>query len=173
MTGFSKRRENWEQRYVSEYVLEFYPDSIAKYRCPLGAIPATWVEMMGIGKAAKTYRPYRPECDAAVITADEIILIEGKIMKVLDGLAKLPIYKWLIPKTPEFLEYKSLPVIALLVTPKEPQWEAEVAEHLGVEVDVFVPEWIEDYYSRQERYWTAEERAKREKRSRVLSELGY
>jgi hypothetical protein len=169
----TKLRENWEQRYVSEYVLKYYPTDIVKYRCPLGSVPGMWVKEMGMGRAVRAYRPYRPECDAAIITADEVIVIEGKIMKVLDGLAKLPIYRMLIPESPEFYEYRNLPVRAVLVTPKEPQWEKRVAKEFDIEVVIFTPDWLKEYYQHQEQYWTAEERMKREKRRGVLEGLGY
>lgn len=173
MPGFTKIRENWEQRYVSDYVLEKYPHATHKFRCPLGSVPEMWIREMGLGKAIKTYRPYRPECDAAVITADEIVLIEGKLFKVMDGLSKLPIYRSLIAETPEFDEYKTLPVKAVLVTPKEPGWSKRVAEENNVIIDIYIPDWIRDYYEQQEKYWTAEERFKRIKRKGVLEGLGY
>ena len=173
MPGFTKLRENWEQRYVSDYVLEKYPHNIHKFRCPLGTVPEMWINEMGLAKALKTYRPYRPECDAAVITADSIVLIEGKLFKVMDGLSKLPIYRSLIKRTPEFDAYKTLPVEAVLVTPKEPGWSKEVAEENNIIVDLFTPDWIMEYYEQQERYWTAEERLKRLKRKKVLEGLEY
>lgn len=173
MPGFTKLRENWEQRYVSEYVLETYPQDTHKFRCPLGTVPEMWINEMGLGKALKVYRPYRPECDAAVITADAIVLIEGKLFKVMDGLSKLPIYRSLIKETPEFFEYKTLPVQAVLVTPKEPGWSARIAKENDIRVEIYRPAWIEEYYANQEKYWTAEERLKRLKRKRVLEGLEY
>ena len=173
MPGFTKIRENWEHRYVSDYVVEKYPHDIHKFRCPLGSVPEMWIREMGLGKAIKTYRPYRPECDAAVITADKIVLIEGKLFKVMDGLSKLPIYRSLIKETPEFSEYKTLPVEAVLVTPKEPGWAKRVAEENKIRVEIYMPDWIKDYYEKQESYWTAEERLKRMKRRRVLESLEY
>jgi len=173
MPGFTKLRENWEQRYVSDYVIGKYPHDIHKFRCPLGTAPDIWIHEMGLGKALKTYRPYRPECDAAVVTADKIVVIEGKLFKVMDGLAKLPIYRSLIRETPEFDIYKTLPVDAVLVTPKDPGWSKRVAEEYNIVVDIFIPEWIKEYYEKQERYWTAEERLKRLKRKEVLEGMGY
>jgi len=171
--GFTKLRENWEDRYVSEYVLETYPRATHKFRCPLGNVPEMWVKEMGLGKALRTYRPYRPECDAAVITADALVLIEGKIFKVMDGLSKLPVYRSLIPETPEFWEYKGLPIEAVLVTPKEPGWSRKIAEDSDIKVVIYAPEWLKDYYAKQEVYWTAEERVKRLKRKDVLKRSGF
>lgn len=173
MPGFTKLRENWEQRYVTDYVIKTYPHDIHKFRCPLGTAPEMFVKELGMAAALRQYRPYRPECDAAVVTADEIILLEGKIFKVVDGIAKLPLYRFLLPRTPEFYEFRTLPVRAVLITPKKPGWEKEYAEHVDVHVEIFRPDWIMDYYMHQEKYWTAEERWKRKKRKGVLEELGY
>ncbi|TSA40264.1 hypothetical protein D4Q85_00060 [bacterium] len=172
MPGFTKLRANWEQRYVTDYVLAKYPKDIQQYRVPLGSVPELWIKEMGLGKALKTYRPYRPEADACVITADKIVLIEGKIFKVMDGLAKLPIYRSLVAETPELDMYKSLPVEAVLVTPKEPGWSRRVAIENDITVDIFVPAWIEEYYDEQEKYWTAEERVKRLQRKEKLKRMG-
>jgi len=88
-------------------------------------------------------------------------------------LSKLPIYRSLIKETPEFSEYKTLPVEAVLVTPKEPGWAKRVAEENKIRVEIYMPDWIKDYYEKQESYWTAEERLKRMKRRRVLESLEY
>lgn len=173
MGGFSKLREDWETRYVSEYVLEKFPNDEAKYRCPLGMVPEQFIQALGLGKAIRMYRPYRPECDAAVITADAIVLIEGKIFKVVDGLAKLPLYRYLVPLTPEFAPFKSMPVRAVLVTPKRLTWGDEYANSVNVEIALYSPDWIKEYYAKQERYWTGDERFKRYQRSETLRRLGY
>lgn len=173
MPGFTKLRADWEHRYVSDYVLMKYPHDIHKFRCPLGAVPEMWIREMGLGKAVKAFRPYRPEVDAAVITADRIVLIEGKIFKVMDGLSKLPIYRSLIPETPEFDEYKTLPIDAVLVTPKDPGWTRKVAVELSVEIVLYSPDWLKEYYELQEKYWTVEERVKRLKRKEKLKGLEY
>lgn len=173
MPGFTKIRENWEHRYVSDYVVTRYPHDAHKFRCPLGSVPEMWVQEMGLGKAIRAYRPYRPEADAAVITADAIVLIEAKIFKVMDGIAKLPIYRSLVAETPEFDAYRTLPVEAVLVTPKDPGWTRKVAVETNVRIELYMPDWIEEYYKKQEVYWTAEERLKRMKRKRVLEGLDY
>jgi len=173
MPGFTTLRKDYEARYVSDFVLSHYPRDIVKYRCPLGTAPGMWIKDMGLSKALRTYRPYRPEVDAVVITADEILLIEGKIFKVMDGISKLPVYRILSFETPELDEYKTLPVVCILVTPKDPGWTTRVAEQLNVKIMLFTPAWIKDYYEKQELYWTAEERVKRHKRKEILGSLGY
>ncbi len=173
MPGLTKIRADWEHRYVADFVLHKFPDEMVKLRCPLGTVPELWVQELGFGKALKSYRPYRPEVDAIVITGEKLILIEAKIMKVLDGMSKLPIYRLLVPETPELKDFAEMPTEMWLVTPKKPGWEERVAKELNIHVEIFMPDWIKEYYEQQEKYWTAEERLKRLKRKEVLKSLGY
>lgn len=170
---FTKMRTEHEARYVSEYVLQTFPDDIHQFRCPLGRVPESLIKELGLGKAIGMYRPYRPECDALVITNTHVVLIEGKIFKVMDGLSKLPVYRSLVAETPELDLYKKFPTRAILVTPKQPVWSAPFVQEQGIEIDIFLPDWLEEYYKSQEQYWTAEERMKRLGRKEVLKGLGF
>ena len=170
---FTKVRTEWETRYVSDYVLSKFPNDIVQYRCPLGRVPESMIKELGLSKAIGMYRPYRPEVDALVITANDITIIEGKIFKVMDGLSKLPVYRSLVKETPELDLYKKFPIRAILVTPKQPVWSAPFVREQGIEIDIFLPAWLDEYYKSQEQYWTAEERMKRLERKEVLKGLGF
>jgi hypothetical protein len=169
----TKIRQNHERRFVSDYVLTKYPKRDVRFNCPLGNAPEDWLKVMGMQKALRTYRPFRPEVDAVVFLADEILLLEGKIMKVLDGISKLIIYRDLVAETPELTAYRALGVRARLVTPKPPSWAENVAKKHFIEIDVYRPEWLQEYYDQQERYWTADERIERENRKTILKKMGY
>lgn len=169
----TKIRVDYEARYVSEYVLDRYPDTQHKLRCPLGSVPELWIKEMGLGKAVRAYRPYRPEVDAVVIEKEKIVIIEGKIFKVLDGVSKLPVYRFLIPETPELQEYKSLPVEARLVTPHPPGWAQRIADEWNITIDLYEPDWLSEYKEKQDRYWTSEEKVKRHQRRETLKGLGF
>ena len=65
--GFTKVRREIEPRWVSWYIKENYPDAEIRLRCPLGPIPDALKELYGPAKAARVYRPSRPEVDAARI----------------------------------------------------------------------------------------------------------
>jgi len=83
----TKLRREIEPRWVSEYVAKHYPNFPARYRVPLGPIPAEITKVYGEEKGIKIARPWRPEVDALVLAQKKIILIEAKIFKVMDGLA--------------------------------------------------------------------------------------
>lgn len=171
--SFSKLRSDYETRFVAEYVTKTYPKSIVKYRCPLGTAPESFIKEFGLHKALNIYRPSRPEVDACIITNEAVVLIEGKILKVMDGISKLIVYRDLAPETPELIAYKSLPFDAILVTPKPPGWSKTIAEKHNIKIEIYLPNWLEEYYNKQEQYWTHAERLKRETRKGNLKKLGY
>jgi len=157
---------------VSEYLLEKVYPHWYKTRVPLGpALPGT-VKDHGLRKALRISRPWRPEVDAVALVGNHLVLIEAKLLKIVDGLAKLPLYKSLVPTTPELqvLEYDR--VIMRLVAP----WTSETMEIMasgpGIEIEVFEPEWIVDYMADQHNYWTAEYRAARAEKRRLRESLG-
>ncbi|MDY6888277.1 MAG: hypothetical protein SVV88_11660 [Pseudomonadota bacterium] len=173
MAPQTKIRQNNERKFVTDYVLEKYPGKTVKYNCPLGNAPEDWLKAMGMNKALRSYRPFRPEVDAVILLDDEILLIEAKILKVLDGMSKLIIYRDLVAETPELQAYRALGIRARVITPKPPSWVSNVAKKHAIEIEVYRPEWIEEYYTQQERYWTSEERVERENRKAVLKRMGY
>lgn len=172
MTGHYKLREEWESRFVSEYIEDRYPKTLKKIRVPLGPLDPEDIAMYGLAAAARRMRAWRPEVDAIVVTKTEMILVEGKIIKVMDGLSKLPVYAKLAEVTPDLAEYTNRKMRMILATPKPPTWAMQVAPDFGVEIDIFKPVWLEDYYNRREKYWTAEGRYEREKRKNTMKELG-
>ena len=172
--GFTKLRRETEPRWVSEYIKEFYPNAEVHLRCPLGSIPPELKELYGPAKAAKYYRPSRPEVDALVVTPGAIILIEAKIQKYMNGLSKLPVYKVALTKAPEFKPI--LPgkhILMHLLLPYPIPWVVEVAEELGVEIIDWAPDWVIERWNERDKYWTPEYQMKREARKALLRTLGF
>lgn len=171
--GFTKLRREIEPRWVSWYIKEFYPDAEIRLRCPLGPIPDAIKELYGPAKAARVYRPSRPEVDALVILEDALLLIEAKIFKYMDGLAKLPVYKALVPKSPELMIFSDRPVIMHLLIPKAIPWVTAAAPDLGVEVYTWAPEWVLQIWEERDKYWQPEARIRRAERKALLGRLGF
>ena len=166
-------RRELEPKWVSWYVAKTFPRSLVKLRCPLGSIPEHLIKAHGEAKAIRIHRPWRPEVDACVVTEDKIVLVEAKIQKFMDGLSKLPIYKSLVPLTPELTEYKEFPAEMVLLMPAHIGWVEEAAERAGVKVVVEAPEFIKKAWGERDKYWTKPEVEKREKRKKTLRKLGY
>lgn len=171
--GFTKLRRSLEPRWVSWYIKNFYPDDEVRIRCPLGPIPAELKEMYGPAKAAKVYRPSRPEVDALVVLPGALLLIEAKIQKYMDGLAKLPVYGLLVPKTAELAVFSDRPVVMHLLLPVKIPWVMAVAPELGVEVYTAAPYWVLEEWEKRDRYWLPEARLRRAERKALLETLGF
>jgi hypothetical protein len=169
----TKLRREIEPRWVSEYVSNFYPDDEVRLRCPVGALLPGVAEALGGPKAQKVSRPWRPEVDALVIRKDKLILIEGKIFKVMDGLSKLPVYKSLIPETPELQEHKDKPVDMQLLVVRPLSWVVSAAEKVGVKVVEWAPPWIVSIWEERDKYWAPEAVKRREERKETLKRLGF
>ena len=170
MPPFTRIRREIEPRWVSEYIAETWPDVKVQPRCPLGAIPKDVEKAYGLEKGARVFRPWRPEVDAVVFTPGALILIEAKISKPMDGLSKLPVYKSLVPTTPELKEYSRLPVKMQLLLVQPLPWVVEAAGKAGVEIVNYAPKWVVDIWEERDRYWSKkaiEERDLRKKRMRA------
>ncbi len=117
-------------------------------------------------------RPFRPEVDAIVFPGGKMLLIEAKILSVIDGIAKLPVYAGLVPTTPELLPYVGLPREMILVCPWQSDHVRAMADTVGVTIAVFRPAWIEPYLDSRMQYWTADYRRAREQKRALRRELG-
>jgi len=169
----TRLRRELEPRWVSEYCAKTFPNAIVKLRCPLGPIPKEVKEAYGDAKAIKVYRPWRPEVDACVITETQLVLVEAKIHKYMDGLAKLPRYRDLVPDTPELRLWRHLPINMRLLIPTSIPWVEVAADKAGVQVIMDAPDYILRAWEERDKGWTKEELEKRERRKQKLRELGY
>ena len=173
MPGFTKLRREIEPKWVAEYCVVHYPRYSVRYRCPLGPIREDLVEMYGAKMATALSRPIRPEVDALVIKPDQLILIEAKIFKYMDGLAKLPLYKAMIKETPELKEYAKLPVYMQLIIPTHIPWVEAYAREANVEIIVWAPAWVLEIWRQRDLYWQKPAVELREWRKEILTRLGY
>jgi hypothetical protein len=125
------------------------------------------VATLGPRKALKMARGVRPEVDALVVQDHKLILVEAKIQRWVDGIAKLPVYKSLIPTTPELEQYRGYEVEMRLCFP----WYSEpielAAKNAGVVLDVYHKPWIDDYLAELGKYWSNEYQAARAEKKRL------
>jgi len=157
---------------VSEYMLQSYSAFTYTLAVPLGALPTDLLETRGMAKTIGIMRPYRPEVDALVVLPRYILLVEAKVWNVLNGLAKLPMYKSLVPITPELRQYMPRDVIMQLVVGwTNPNLE-RMAGDAGVQVVVFSPPWLQDVVNGLHNYWTREARAQREQKLQMREYFG-
>jgi hypothetical protein len=170
---FTKIRRELEPKWVSFYAREHYPGAEIRLGVPLGPIPDESIRDYGILQAIRRYRPWRPEADLIAILPDQLVLLEAKVFKYMDGLSKLPIYKALIPTTPELRHVAAFPVTMKLLIPVTIPWVIAAAKEIGVEVEVGAPDWIMEVWLERDKYWTKEAVEARSERKRTLEKLGY
>jgi len=169
---FTRLRREIEPRWVAEYVAATWPKAQVIYRCPLGSIPEDVERAYGVAKGARIYRPWRPEVDACVLLPGALFLIEGKIFKVMDGLSKLPVYRSLVPLTPELRPYADLPVRMKLLVVKPLPWVRQAAQQMGVELVEYAPNWVVQIWEERDKYWTPEAVSARELRKKRMVAAG-
>jgi hypothetical protein len=161
-----------ETRMVAEYLVQTYPKYVTLRAVPLGKVDEKLQATVGYSKALGMSRPYRPEVDAIAILPGALVLIEAKVWNVVNGLAKLPLYKSLIPVTPELVQYKSLPVVMELVVGWTNDNLEIMARDQDIRVRVFSPPWLQDVVDKLHNYWTAEYQAQRQAKLDMRKTLG-
>jgi len=167
-----RKNQSVEVRMVAEYLMQRYAAFPRMTAVPLGAIPDKLAIENGMAKAIALSRPFRPECDAVVVLPNYLLLVEAKVWNVVNGLAKLPLYKSLVPVTPELKEYQPREVLMELVVGwTNPNLE-RMASDAGVKVVLYNPPWLADVVNGMHKYWTPEYRQLREEKLRLRTLLG-
>ncbi len=161
-----------ETRFIGEYVAAKFTGLPVALGYPLGPEVATVSRELPIASRLRHSRPWRPEVDAVVWRNGVLLLIEAKLSEYLFGLAKLPLYKALVATTPELEAWRSWEVRMRLVVPRAKAWVEQMAEAAGVEIDLYEPPWITEYWDWKENYWTRPYRQAREARNQLRRNLG-
>lgn len=167
-----RKSQQVEVRLLSEYLVQEYSKFPTITNQPLGIVSAALMADQGYEKAIGMMRPLRPKIDAIVILPRYLLLIEAKVWSVVNGLAKLPLYKALVPVTPELKQYMPREVIMQLVVAwSSPNLEV-MASAMDVDVKVFSPDWIQEVVNRMHLYWTAEYQANRQQKLQMREYFG-
>ena len=165
-------RKERERRYISEYMKDTWPEAGWQLNVELGPIPQEYVDRYGLGKAAALFRPTRPRVDAVKWSHDKYYIIEAKIRDIKAGIGDLSYYRGMCRTTPDLPFFDGQPVICRLVVPWMIEWIRAAADAAGVEVVVFMQDWIKDYVKERQHYFTSEYRAERAEKMRLREILG-
>jgi len=160
----ARKSRQVETRMISEYLKEHYSEFSFILNIPLGAVSEQLMKEEGYKRALGLSRPFRPMADAVVILPNYLLLVEAKVWNVVNGLAKLPLYRSLVSITPELKEYMPRGVIMQLVVGWTNPNLALMARAADVELKVYRPLWLEEVVESMHRYWTREYRDTREKK---------
>ncbi len=168
----ARKSRQVETRMISEYLLANY----SKFPClmaqPLGRVDAALMSAQGYERAIKMSRPFRPECDAIVILPNHLLLIEAKVWNIVNGLAKLPLYKSLIPFTPELAQYQPREVLMQIVVGWTNSNLETMAHDLGVTIKIYSPPWLDEVVQKMHNYWTADYQAERQRKLEMRERFG-
>lgn len=140
-----KEYEQRERRYVQEYVAEKFPNAITKFfNMAVGPAPEE-LKQAHPEIPEEHFRRWRFWVDACVVLEHKIVLIEGKLRKPTTGMGQLLHYRSLIPDTRELKPYLLKPVEIRLVTPKPDPRVITAAANMGIIVDVYTKDWVQQY----------------------------
>ncbi len=137
----ARKSRHVETRMLSEYLLKNYGKFTFILDVPLGVVDETLMTTRGYQQAIAMQRPYRPRADAIVILPRYLVLIEAKVWSVMSGLSKLPMYKTLVPLTPELKQYMPRDILMELVVGGTPANLRLMAEAHDIKLVVFNPPW--------------------------------
>jgi len=168
----ARKTRQVESRMISEYLLENYSKVPYTINVPLGALPEEMLKLNGYKRTMGELRPFRPAVDAVLILPRHLVLVEAKVWNVVNGLAKLPAYKALVPATPELKQYMPREVLMQLVVAWTNQNLAIMARDLDVKVVEFCPDWLREVVDGMHNYWTREYRDLREKKLKMREYFG-
>ena len=161
-----------ETRLLGEYVAEKFPGRRVALGLPLGPEIEHGELKLTASMRLRISKPWRPEVDALVWMDHWLLLIEAKVAEYVTGLAKLPLYKSLMRSTPELAQWSGWEVRMRLVVPRARAWVELMAVEAGVEIDVYEPAWMREYYEYRDRYWSQPYRARRQEILETRRKLG-
>jgi hypothetical protein len=185
---------NPETRLGADYVAAKFPDFVVLAKQPLGPGLGSELRRPPGGNTLRASRPWRPEVDYVVVMADAsqvtlarngragvvvrapasavLLLVEVKVKEYMNGIAKLPFYKALVATTPELAACAGCEIQMRLVVPRAAPWVEASAELMGVQIDLWEPAWITEYWEWRDSYYTRENRLERERVKEARARLG-
>lgn len=168
----ARKNREVETRMVSEYLLQNYAKFPYQIKVPLGTIPNELLEREGYYRAMRIYRPSRQELDALVVLPRHLLLIEAKFWNIINGLSKLPMYKSLVPITPELQQYMPRDILMQLVVAWTNPNIERMCQDAGVELRIFCPDWLKEIVDSMHKYWTKEYQAERLEKFKMREYFG-
>ena len=168
----ARKTRQIETRMIAEYLKERYANFPHVSKQVLGAVSDELQAQMGYQKALGFTRPSRYEVDGMVILPNYLLLIEAKVFQIIPGLAKLPLYKSLVPVTPELKQYLPREVLMELVVGWTNANLETMARSAGVTVQVYCPDWLKQAVDDNQKYWTRDYRIARAKKLEMREYMG-
>lgn len=165
--------EQRERLLLARFLQERYPHHQKQTNAPLGLPAPQLIAEFGLQTALRIGIKMRPNVDAIVWDKPNLLLIEAKIVRWVDGIAKLPFYNALFLDTPEFEQYFDWPRKLILVIPYTQENMLAVARRMGVEVVEYSTPEIDKYLQETLPYYqTGDYKRKRAELTATQEALG-
>jgi len=145
--------EHRERLLIARYLQERYPHHQKQTNVPLGLPAPQLIAEFGLQTALRIGIKMRPNVDAIVWDKPNLILIEAKIVRWVDGIAKLPFYEALFLDTPEMEQWFNWPRRLVLVIPYSQENMLAVARRMGVEIVEYSTPEIDNYLQKELPYY--------------------
>lgn len=141
-----RKRQELEERIVSEWVSSVHPNARAIFRAWIGPrVPESYqAEQEGFNPAI--YDVLGKWIDCIVLYPDRALLIEGKFKLRPEALGQILIYNELFMKSPKYQEYwnKQKDLIVLYAYPDSHTIDALRAR--GIQTIRYCPQWAQEAY---------------------------
>jgi len=127
-----------EKKLLYEWVNLNYPNDPRWTRVRLGPIPGSPADLV--------YESLRRWADMVLIHNNTVFIIEAKMRIDPGAAAQLEVYARVFKDTPEFSVYKDLPVKLIYLTTVSDQTVANLCKEKGIELVIFRPSWVDEYW---------------------------
>ena len=165
-------REERERRYVAEWLLATYPQGNYMTNVPLGPIPEEIIARHGLQAGARLFNPSRLRVDGVVWLPNLYLLVEAKIREPAHAIGQLLLYKALAEKTQDLPSYDGQPFRLTLVVPWSLDWIKQAVQAHNMDLQIFLPAWVEAYVRERQEYFTRAYRLSREEKMRLRRTFG-
>ena len=136
---------NPEARLLSDYLARYYPTTRVQLQARIGGVnpqdPAgnySSAELRALG----VWRRY---VDAVLFLPEKVILLEASLKTDPGKISILDLYAHLFPQTPEFAEFKGLPIQKTALWAMHDQASELIARQHNVTVVIFAPDWLQGF----------------------------
>jgi len=150
--GLTRGYEEKEMRMVIEYIAERWPGRRFGTRVRLGKVPTIKVEGIPEEKMIGFFKPCWVYADAVVWDPPILWVIEAKVDDETRAIGQLKYYLTLIEETPGLITEEIKEVKGLILLARRIPAIAEFAKREGVEIDFYLPEWLEEFLIKGYKY---------------------
>lgn len=138
MSGSSRRRsQQVERKYVKDYAYGRHSHAQKiLFNQPVTPIPTEILEA-NPGVSPRAFTKWSRYADAVVVHPEEVLVVEAKIRRPIDGLAQLMVYRAYAHHHRDLQKFNPRPFIPVLVTPRDDPFLRPVARANGFRFEIY------------------------------------